>query len=233
MDAQVAILAVSVRNTKTGKTVYDVACSDNVKRQVWEPELAVALNNYAGTGQPVTIRFDRTQNGKYVNESIQEFAAPGTQLPPDMSAQLAPMAQPLGLVGGALPVAGVIPQPIQAAPSGGSGWSPETTTRVTKLACYEYASQLVGALLTGAGQEALTEALAMTDAAAKHFYTAARSHEHAESVGVPLPAGQGMIIPTATTPQAVAALVPGVVVGASVAAAQDAAAEAPDVIQWD
>lgn len=236
MDAQVQILQVSVRNTRTGKQVYDVACSDGKKRQVWEPGLATQLNSYAGTGQVVTIRFDVKQNGQYVNESIQAFAPPGQTLPPDGNMQPALMpGAPLPNVAAAplaaVPLGGNV-APIQAAPQGGSDrFPPEVTTRITKLASYEYAATVVGGLFAGAGPEAEQQAVEVLDRIAKHVYEHSRSHENT----APTQAPQGMIVPTATTPGEVAAqLPPGAVqVGAPVAAAQDAAAEAPDVIQWD
>lgn len=234
MDAQVQIMQVTVRNTKTGKTVYDVACSDGVKRQIWDGSLATVANSYAGTGQVVTIRYDVTQNGKYTNHSIQAVAGPGQQLPPDTNMLPAPMgAAPMpGVLQQQPPTMGGNTQPIQAAPqgggssSGGSRWTPETTTRITKLAAYEYASHVVGGLFAGAGPEAEAEAIAMLDRIAKHVYAASRSHEQQ-------PAQQAPIVPTAATPEQVAAIVPGVQVGAPVAAQQDATAEAPDVIEWD
>lgn len=230
MDAQVQILGVTVRNTRTGKVVYDVQCSDGKKRQVWDAALANQLNAYTnpqGHGQAVVIRFDQKPNGQFLNESIQAFAPPGQQLPPDSNAQ--PAMMPAGGQPLAAPSAvGMNTQPIQAAPSGGSEgrWTPEVTTRITKLASYEYASHVVGGLFAGAGPEGEVEAVAMLDRIARHVYTQARSHENQ-------PANQGQIVPTATTPQEVAQQVPGVQVGAPVAAAQDASAEAGDVIQWD
>lgn len=234
MDAQVQIMQVTVRNTSTGKQVYDVACSDGKKRQVWEGNLAQQLNTFAGTGQFVTIRYTSKQNGQYVNESIQAFAPPGGQLPPDTAPQqlggqpMQPQALPQALPQ-AVPLGGNT-QPIQQAPvdSGGGGrFTPETTKRITKLAAYDYASAVVGGLFAGSGPEAEQQAVEMLDRIALHVYKAARSHEQQA-----LPAG------TITTPQGVAdfanAQQPGVVqIGTPVAVAQDAAAEAPDVIDWN
>lgn len=239
MDSQVQILQVTVRNTRTGRAVYDVACGDGEKRTVWEAGIANGLN--ALVGQVVTIREEVKQNGQYTNRTITAFAPPGQQLPPDASAQLAP-------VGGlGTPLAGGAVQPIQQAPQGGARgkgqYPPEVTTRITKLASYEYATTLVGSLLAGAGPEAFEQAIELTDQAAKHFYTKSRSHEKpaVDPQQAALAAAQAIIdaaaqAGTLTTPAAVAAVVPGVEVGApveTVAAAQDAAAEQGDDIQWD
>lgn len=246
MDSQVQILQVTVRNTKSGRAVYDVACGDGVTRQVWEAGTANALN--ALQGQTIWIREKVEVKGQYTNRTILAFAQPGTALPPDPGGgQLAP-------VGGlAAPLVGGAVQPIQASPQGGGGggrgYPPEVTTRITKLASLEYAATLVGGILAGSGPEAFEQAVEMTLTAAKTFYGVARSHEN---VGAPaaasdpaLAAAQALIDAAAqsgalTTPQAVAQVVPGVQVGAPVeqpaavvAAAQDASAESPDVIQWD
>lgn len=230
MDVQTQILQVEVRNTRTGRTVYDVSCGDGQKRSCWEPDIAQVINSYKGTGQLVTLRVEVQQNGQYVNHTIKGFAGPGQQLPPDTNAQLAPMGVPSQSQAIPLPQ-GANTAPIQQASSGGGKYSPEVTARITKLASYEYASNVVGGLFAGAGPEGEAEAVAMLDRIARHVYAAARSHEQQDaSVGQ-----AGPIVPTASTPEQVAAQMPAgtVQVGVPVAAAQDAAAEAPDVIQWD
>lgn len=245
MDSAVQILQVTVRNTKSGRAVYDVACGDGITRQVWDAAMANALNALAG--QTIQIREKVEQKGQYTNRTILAFAQPGQQLPPDTNAQLAPvggMGQPL--TGG--PIQQIQPSPQQGR-GGGSRWTPETTTRITKLACIEYGAQLVSGLLASSGPEAFEEAVELTLKASKVFYNAARSHEKAEPAVDPqaaaLAAAQAIIDAAAqsgtlTTPAAVAAVVPGVEVGAPVeqpaaviAAAQDASAESGDVIEWD
>lgn len=145
---------------------------------------------------------------------------------------------PMGQMGAAMQtgvVLGTGTQPMgQSTSGGGSRWTPETTTRITKLAAFEYATTLVGGLMAGAGPEAFEEALELTKKAAAEFYKAARSHES----GGTTTTGTGPIAPVATDPAGVAGFVnseqPGAVqVGAAVAGAQDAAAEAPDTIEWD
>jgi hypothetical protein len=249
MDSVVQILQVTVRNTRSGRAVYDVACGDGVTRQVWDAAMANALNALAG--QNVPIREKVEQKGQYTNRTILAFAQPGQQLPPDTNAQLAPvggMAQPL--TGG--PVQAIQPSPQQNR-GNGSKWTPETTTRISKLACIEYGASLVGGLLAGAGPEAFDEAVELVLKASKSFYNAARSHEKPEAAvgaldpqAAALAAAQALIDQAAqsgqlTTPAAVAQVVPGVQVGApveqpaaEVAAQQDAAAEGVgDIIEWD
>jgi hypothetical protein len=138
-------------------------------------------------------------------------------------------AQPLGAPA---PLASA-PPILPSAGKPGDNYPPEVTTRITKLACLDHATSLVGGLLAGAGPEAFEEAVTLVETAAKQFYQQARAHEDVSGGQV---ADQGQIVPSATTPAEVAAqLPPGTVqVGAPAAAeAQDAAAEAPDVIQWD
>jgi hypothetical protein len=204
-----------------GKTVYDVQCGDGVVRQIWSPEVAEGVKQYvnpAGTGPVIPLRVRSKQNGQYVNQSIVAFAKPGEQL-----AAYVPKAGGYGGRGG--------------------GMSPEDKTRITKLGAIGSATQLVGSLLQGAGPEAFDEALALVDKAAQHIYKAARSHET-----TPAPVqtqmspqggvvGSGPILPTASTPQEVAAQVPGVQVGAPVAAPPQPAAtpQAPQAsdVEWE
>jgi hypothetical protein len=248
MDVQTQVMQVTVRNTRTGRSVYDVACSDGQKRSCWDPNLAAQLNSYAGTGQTITLRVDvkPSRDGRFMNHDIQAVAGPGQQLPPDTNFQAAPMGGAPPMMAAAPPVAmGGNVQPIQAAPqsgnNGGDRFPPQVTTRITKLASYEYAATVVGGIFAGSGPEAEAQAVEMLDRIAKHIYAAARSHEQAPptaaqaSVAAP-------IVPVAETPQGVAewaaaqgapVQVGAPVEGPAVAAAQDAAAESPDVIQWD
>lgn len=241
MDAQVQIMQVAVGTTRTGKTYYDIACSDGVKRRCWDAALAQQINAYTNTGQAVTIRFEVTQNGQYTNYNVKAFAPPGAQLPPDGNMQAAPMGQPQqqfvpqpqgAPIMGAPPVGPPMPQ---AQPNGGGGrgqYPPEVTTRITKLAAYEYAAIVVGGLFASTGPEAEAEAIAMLDRIAKHVYQQARSHESAAPAQV---IQQPAEVAQFVNEQQSGPVAGGVQVGApvGVAAAQDAAAEAPDVIQWD
>jgi len=234
MDVQLGIIQITVRNLSTGKTVYDVACSDGVSRQVWEAPIATALNAFAGTGAQVWLRTSEKQNGQYTNRSIHAFAPPGQALPPDTGG-------PGGGFGGG-----------GGRPGGGGGgrggMSEADKTRISKMGAQGSAATLVAALFSGAGPEAFEEAVEKHAELTKRLYKSARSHEAPEAAGptvlqtgtqgqvlpsVGQPVATGAVLPT--TPAEVAAQVPGVVVGVPVA--QDAAAEAPqpapvDDIDW-
>lgn len=224
-DLQVTVAQVAVRNTSGGKTVYDVQCGDGETRQVWEANLANAINTFSGTGQPITIREQVSQNGQYTNRTIKAFAPPGQALPADNG----------GNAGGGF--------------RKGGGMSPEDKTRIAKMAAQGTAYGFVGALFSGAGPEAFAEALEHAEALVKALYKSARSHEKSEPTvlqtgaqGQVLGGAQSNVLPVAGqpvagTPAEVAAQVPGVQVG--VAAQQDATAEAPqaapanDDIDWN
>lgn len=234
MDLQVGIIQITVRNTKNGKTLYDVSCSDGLTRTVWEAPIATALNAFSGTGQQVWIRATEQQNGQYTNRSIIAFAPPGQALPPDTG----------GFAGGG----GGGGRPGGGGGRPGGGMSPDDKTRISKMGAQGSAATLVAALFSGAGPEAFEEAVEKHAELTKRLYKSARSHETPEAAGptvletgtqgqvlpsVGQPVATGAVLPT--TPAEVAAQVPGVVVGVPVA--QDAAAVAPqpapvDDIDW-
>ena len=241
VDLQVGIIQVAVVNTQSGRQRFDVSCSDGQVRGIWDAALANAINAYAGGATQVTIR-ETTKPGRngQVYRNIVAFAPPGQALPPE---------QPGGGNGGG----GGFNR------GGGKGqYPPEVTTRITKLAAYEYATTLVGALFSGAGPEAYAEAMALTDECAKHIYVEARSHEKkgeqqdgatilqpGAQVGQPVQQ-QGQVLGQQATPQQIAAAVPGVQVGtqalqpggaadaqAAVDVQAQAASEQGDNIEWD
>ena len=232
MQIVTSVLAVTVRNTRTGKTVYDVACGDGAKRQCWDAAVANALN--AQTGQVVTLDVEQKQNGQWLNENIQGFMPGGAQGQLAQTQQIqVQQAQPTTLTPGALAI-----QPSPSTGGAQGGYTPEVVARITKLACIDTAAILVAGIFSGAGPEALPEALSAVQFVSRQFYKDARSHEGATQSGALTTSAQPQtqIVPTATTPQEIAQQVPGVVVGApvvpTVAQAQDAAAESGDV-QWD
>lgn len=236
MDSLVKILRVTVGATKNGKQYFDVACSDGVDRRCWNAGLAQRINTFAndqGMGPDVTLRYDVTQNGQYTNYSVKAVFGPGEVVTADVQ----PMGGQQGGGGGGNRGGG-----------GKGGYPPEVTTRITKLAAYEYASTLIGGLYAGAGPDALPQAIEQMDAVAKHIYKQARAHEQGGTTTNVLPqgdaanvlpqGGQPPIQPVADTAQGVAdfanqAIQGAVQVGAPVAQAQDAAAEAPDTVDWD
>lgn len=231
MDVVTKILSVTVGATKNGKQYFAVKSADGQERRCWDAALATKVNSFAdpmGQGPDVTLRYDVTQNGQYTNYSVKGVFGPGEMVTPDTGGSSG---------GGGFSGGG----------GGGGrkgGYPPEVETRITKLASFEYATTLVAGLFAGAGPDAFEEAWALTEETAKRIYKAARAHEKvgtttngtgALAPGAPAP-GDGTIQPVATTPQGVAAAMPPgtVQVGAPVAAqAQDAAAEAPDVVDWD
>lgn len=226
MDAQVKILGVSVGTTRNGKQYFDVQCSDGQTRRCWDASLSQKINQFAnqsGQGPDVTLRFDVTQNGQYTNTSVKACFGPGEMVTADTGNSGSSFGSGGGRGGG-----------------GRGAWTPEQTMRVTKLASFEYATTLVGALFSGAGPEAFEQAYELTEEAAKRIYKAARAHEKggATTTGSMLPQG-GQLQPVANDPQGVAGFVNDaaggnvVQIGAPIAQAQDAAAEAPDTVEWD
>lgn len=235
MDLQVQIMQVAVRTTSSGRQIFDVSCSDGKTRAVWDSGLANAINAYAGSGATITVRVKVSQNGQYTNESITAFAPPGQALPPEQAG-----GGPGGPRGG-----------------GRGGMSEEDKTRIAKMGAQGSASTLVAALFQGAGPEAYDEAVSLFDKLTRKLYVDARSHETPGGTpqggtilqpGAPVGGQVTQPLPAqnATSPQAVAAGVPGVVVGtqalpqggaADPQAAQDVAAqnaaEQGDAIQWD
>jgi hypothetical protein len=241
VDLQVGILQVAVRTTNNGRQIFDVSCSDGKTRAVWEAGLANAINAFAGSGQTVTIRVQVSQRNGYTNETIKAFAPPGQALPPEQAG-----GGPGGGGGGFR--------------RGGGGMTEADKTRIAKMGAQGGAATIVAALFTGAGPEAYAEAVELHDALTKKLYTAARSHEKAggeqqqstvlqpgaQAADAAQAQGQVLTQGSATTPQQVAAAVPGVVVGAQAlqpggaadaAAAADVvaqnAAEQGDNIEWD
>jgi hypothetical protein len=232
MDSLVKILRVTVGSTKNGKQYFDVACSDGQERRCWNAGLATKINTFAnetGMGPDVTLRYDVTQNGQYTNTSIKAVFGPGEPVTADVQ----PMGGGQGGGGN------------RGGGGGRGGWTPEQTIRVTKLACFEYATTLVGSLFAGAGPDAFEQAYELVEEAAKRLYKSARSHEKGGTTTNVLPQGnvmpqgeQAQIQPVANDAAGVAqfanAELPGAVqVGAQVAQAQDAQAEAPDTVDWD
>jgi hypothetical protein len=229
LDAVVKILGVAVGTTNSGKQYFDVQCSDGQERRCWNAQLAQKINGFAnqhGQGPDVTLRYEVKQNGQWTNYSIKACFGPGEAVVADTGNQ--GFQQKGGPSGG----------------GGRGGYPPEVTTRITKLASFEYATTLVGALFTGSGPEALEQAYEMTADIAKRIYKAARAHESGGTTTagaqlLPQPGGNaGQLQPVASDAQGVAdfanGVQPGAVqVGAPVAAAQDAAAEAPDTVEWD
>lgn len=231
MDSLLKILSVTVGSTRNGKQYFDVACSDGVERRCWNAGLAQKINSFAnvsGQGPDVTLRYDVTQNGEYTNTSIKNVFGPGEMVTPETQGGGGNRG---GFSGGG---------------GRGGGYTPEVTARITKLASFEYATTLVGGLLAGAGPEAFEEAFGLVEEAAKRIYKAARSHESGGTTTTGqaanmMPQGAAaaapaQIPPVATNPQGVADFANGQMAGAvqvGAAVAQDAAAEAPDTVDWD
>lgn len=242
MDLQVGIIQVAVVNTQSGRQRFDVSCSDGQVRGIWDAALANAINAYAGGATQVTIR-ETTKPGRngQVYRNIVAFAPPGQALPPE---------QPGGGNGGG----GGFNRG-----GGGRGMTEEDKTRIAKMAAQGTAATLVSALFTGAGPEAYGEAVGLMDDLTKKLYKDARSHEKSggqqqdgatvlqpgAQVGQPVQP-QGQVLGQQTTPQQIAAGVPGVQVGtqalqpggaADAQAAADvqaqAASEQGDNIEWD
>ncbi len=218
MQLSTTILSVQSRVTQGGRVLYDVACGDGTKRTVWEDALANSLNAYVNAG-PVTLEVESapSKDGRFQNHTIRSLVGPSNGV---LVAPTVPTGSAQNLT----------PAPIQPAPQGGQ-FNPETTTRITKLACLSDACALVGNLMQGAGPEALEQATELVIETTKAFYSVARSHEAGRQPLVQQQSQTGQLVPP-TTPAEVAAQVPGVTVGAPVEAPVEAPAASDDV-SWD
>ncbi len=225
MDISTTILSVQSKPTQTGKMIYKVMCGDGVERTVWEAPLANALNSYANSGQAVVIDAVSapSRDGRFTNHTIKGLggAAPSVD---GLQPQALSITQPLPTVG---QIATALAPPAIQPYVPKDNMPADTTTRITKMGCLGYASTLVGQLLQGAGPEALDQAVEMTIETCKKLYTVARSHEAGREPLVKEQDTNGQIVPVAVTPADVAAQVPGVTVGAPVAA------PVTDDIRWD
>lgn len=192
-DVPGSVLGVTGRQTRNGRTVYEVAFSDGNKYSTFDPNLATKAQQLQG--QAVSARVEITQNGQYTNFNLKDIAPQG---------QLPAMAMPAP-AGMAIPIAGVAPAagiPMQqpAQQGGGKGFTEDDKVRITKLAVLATAFDFVGNLLSGAGPDGLEEGVDLAETLAKRLYEQARAHEVAQ--------------PAAQTPQAVAEQVNAVAPGA-------------------
>jgi hypothetical protein len=193
MASAIAVLiGITGRPTKQSMA-YDCDFSDGIQRTQWDAAEAHKMQAYVG--QTLSLQYDEKpgRNGRVYRDITEWSLAQGGAIPIQAPAQVAPI-------------------PIQAAPVKSGGYDdPLVIARMTKMASQGKAVTLVAALYAGAGPEALDEALLAVRNVSKALYTDARSHEAEQT---------GQIIPTASTPQEVAAAVPGVTVGATEATAK-------------
>jgi len=177
-EVQAQIQSVYSRTTSKG-TVYDITLGDGSSKSTWDAATAAALQQYAGSGQFLSIRFTQKQSrdGRFVNETISAFAPPGQQLAPEVQVNGPMQGQQLSPAGGMQPGVMQQPQIPQAPPKGFD--DPQVVIRVVKLNCLETAANYVGHLLHGAGPEAAAEGLTLIKQIAEQLYSTARSHENA------------------------------------------------------
>lgn len=191
-EIETTILGVLGSPTRNGGTKYDVQLADGNSYSTFDGTLAGRAQSLIQ--QPVRARVSqkpkRDGNGFFLN--LEDVAASGQPMQP-MQVPNAPATQ--------IPAGTPVGQPsnIPMAPP------PESqevkTKRITFLSAVASASQLVGSVYAGAGPEALDEAIDNTKALAQIIFNAAL-----QSQGAP----RAMPV----TPEAVAAAVPGVEVGA-------------------
>lgn len=207
---EVTATVLGVAGRQAGNSsIYDVALSDGQKYSTFNAELAQKAQALAG--QQVTARVNveqKNKNGRtYTNYNLEDIAPAG---------QLAQMALPtpewstpqeyIGAKNASPPPA--IPM---APPASNGGMPIEREQKIVKQSVMATAFNFVGSLFQAAGPEAIPEATEAALTLAKTLY----GEVFSEAASAP------------TTPQEVAAQVPGVQVGV----AGDAQQATPS-IQW-
>lgn len=209
-DINVTVLSATGRNTKNGKTIYDVALSDGNTYTTFDPQLAAKAAQLQS--QQATARVNEQQNGKWTNRYLEDIGPVGTLPPLAM-----PMAPGTTIVGnGALPTGiALAPPPVVQQDNG-------KEKRIVTESVFSTAFNFVGQLFAGAGPEALPEAT-------EHALTLA-----ADLYGKVFAAGQAAQTPS-TPQQEVAATVPGVTVGApaTVVQVEEQPPAQPSSIPWN
>lgn len=205
MDINGQVLGCTAKQTSRGM-LYKVAFSDGNEYTTFENDLAKKANSLVGS--PVSARVNVSQKGQYTNRYLNDIAPEG-QLP------LEDMQGAAGqTVDGIL-----IEQPAQRGGrgGGGKGMTEADKTRMSKQNALSTAFLSLAQLYQGAGPEAAAELEERAMALAGRIYNKGRDHEVGTQAGV-------NVTPVPTTPQEVAAAVPGVQVGVS---------EAPEAAQPD
>ena len=192
------VLSVTGQPTRRGSMMYKVAFSDGNEYTTFDNALAKQAN--ALTNQQVQARVEvgPSRDGRYTNYNILAVGNVGELPPADLMQNAGseiPIVQPQQRNGN------------RPGGGGGKGFTEADKARITKLAVYGQAIDLIGRLYEGAGSEAIEEAYKAVEEIAGRLYTSARSHEATvlQPEVAPLPVA---------TPQAIAAAVPGVEVGA-------------------
>jgi hypothetical protein len=147
-DIQVQVLSVGGRQTKTGKTVFEVALSDGQKYTTFNDALAQQANTLVN--QAVTAQVEVSQNGQYTNYNLIAIR------PSTVSSQGLPLAPAIS------------PIPVN---TGGGGRSPEVEQRIVRQNVIGTAFNFIAHVYTGAGEEALAEAKGHALALAKELYS--------------------------------------------------------------
>lgn len=150
-DINGSVLSVTGRQTKNGKTAYDVAVSDGQTYVTFDAAVAAKASGFVG--QQATIRVNTVQKGQYTNHYFEDVAPTGG-LP--AQAFPVPAGTPIA-VAPPIPVAPPISVAPYVAPKYG-GMSLEREQKIVKQSSFATAAHLVGNIFAGAGPEALPEA---------------------------------------------------------------------------
>jgi hypothetical protein len=239
MDANGVNSGTQQRPLSNGKVIYETAANlettegiQAIKLATFDANLAQRANSL--NGQRCSFRFNVEQKGQYTNYYLNDIAPEG-QLPVDSGI---PTAQSAGGKSGG------------QGRSGGGGYkrSPEETASIVKQNVLGTAHNFIASLYQGLGPDFLEEAKARAKEYAAELFEIAKPKPAAPANGAtplaapvspatalapaaapapaPVPAETAPIIPApGTTPQTLAAAVPGVVVGAPSAAPAASAAE--------
>ncbi len=217
-DINTTVIGVQQQPTSRGTPMFKVALGDGQSYTTFNPN--IANKAYSLTGQQVTARTDTkpSRDGRFMNYTLEDIAPQG---------QLPPMAMPVA--GGTpayapqppaqqYPQAGVpqqAPAQIpQAPPQQRGGMTDEDKARISRLGASGTAFEFVGQLFAGSGPESIAEAeefaRKLTESILRHGWTG--------SFDVPVQAAPEQQqapqqAPAPTTPQEVAAQVPGVQAG--------------------
>jgi len=141
LDIQGTVLNVAGRQTKTGKTIFEVSFSDGKVYTTFDNLLATQAQQFQG--QPVQANVEVSQNGQYTNYNLKAIraAAGGFPAPANQAAQ-----------------------PISIAPAAPQGEDPlERSARIVRQSSMATAFNFVGHVLSGSGdiEAAKTHALAL------------------------------------------------------------------------
>ena len=147
------VLGVTGRQTKSGKTLYEVAFSDGQKYVTFKGDLSQKANGLVG--QQVTMRVTVKQNGDFTNYYLEDIAPQGQLVPQALPAG-APIQQP--------------PVSIPVAPPSNGGMSPKREQKIVKQNVLGTSFNFIGSLFQGAGPEALDEAFAHAEKLAHVLY---------------------------------------------------------------